>query len=54
MDAPLALSKEPTTLERVEFLLTVVACSLTGKQPQALCPWHRSGINEFMEAVRRG
>ena len=54
MDAPVALAKELTTLERVEFLLTVVACSLTGKQPHVLCPWQKSGIEDFMKAVRRG
>ncbi len=54
MEAPVALSKELTTLERVEFLLTVVACSLTGKPPHVLCPWQKSGIDNFMQAVRRG
>lgn len=54
MDAPVALAKELTTLERVEFLLTVVACSLTGKPPHVLCPWQKSGIDNFMQAVRRG
>lgn len=54
MDAPIGLSKELTTLERVEFLLTVVACSLTGKQPHVLCPWQKMGIDDFMKAVRRG
>jgi len=54
MDAPVALAKELTTLERVEFLLTVVACSLTGKPPHVLCPWQKSGIEDFMKAVHRG
>lgn len=54
MDAPVALSKELTTMERMEFLLTVVACSLTGKAPHSLLPWRQSGIEEFRKAVRRG
>lgn len=54
MDAPIGLSKELTTMERIEFLLTVVACSLTGKQPQTLLPWRTAGIEEFRKAVRRG
>jgi hypothetical protein len=54
MDAPIGLSKELTTMERIEFLLTVVACSLTGKAPHSLLPWRQSGIEEFRKAVRRG
>lgn len=54
MDAPMGLAKELTTMERVEFLLTVVACTLTGKPPQTICPWNKSGIDQFVQAVRRG
>lgn len=54
MDADLALAHELTTMERVEYLLTVVACSLTGQQPHVLCPWRRAGIERFMKAVSNG
>jgi hypothetical protein len=54
MDSPVGLAKELTTMERVEHLLTVVACSLTGKPPHVLCPWQRAGIEDFVKAVRRG
>jgi hypothetical protein len=54
MDADLALSKELTTLERVEYLLTVVACAVTGQPAHQVCPWRRAGIENFMKAVARG
>ena len=54
MDADVDLSSELTTMERIEHLLTVVACALTGKQPQHFCPWTRSGIDQFVKEVTRG
>lgn len=54
MDAPVSLARELTTQERMEYLLTVIACGLTGQQPAQLCPWHRSGLESFLGAVRRG
>jgi len=51
MDAEAGLSRELTTLERIEHLLTVVACNLTGTQPHVLLPWKRAGVSQFMEAV---
>lgn len=54
MDAELALASELTTMERVEYLLTVVACSITGQPAYTICPWRKSGIDGFMKAVARG
>jgi hypothetical protein len=41
-------------MERIEHLLTIVACSLTGQPAHVLCPWRRKGVEEFLEAVTRG
>jgi hypothetical protein len=54
MDAPLAIAQELTAVERVEHLLTVVACSLTGQPAHVVCPWRRAGIDSFFKAVGRG
>jgi hypothetical protein len=54
MDAELHLAQEETTMERVEYLLTVVACSLTGQPAHVLCPWRRRGVEGFLQAVSRG
>ncbi len=54
MDAPLAIAQELTAVERVEHLLTVVACSLTGQPAHVVCPWRRAGIDSFLKAVSRG
>jgi hypothetical protein len=54
IDADAALALEHTTLERIEFLLATLACSMTGQSPQALLPWRRAGIQAFMQEVARG
>jgi hypothetical protein len=54
MDADLHLAQEETTMERVEYLLTVVACSVTGQPAHVICPWRRRGVEEFLQAVNRG
>jgi hypothetical protein len=54
MDAPLHMASELTTLERIEHLLTVVACATTGQPPHLVCPWRRAGIDSFLKAVSRG
>lgn len=54
MEAEIGLAQEVTTIERVEYLLTVVACSLTGQPAHVVCPWRRAGIESFMKAVVRG
>lgn len=54
MDAELHLAQEETTMERVEYLLTVVACSLTGQPAHVLCPWRRRGVEGFLQAVTGG
>ena len=54
MDAEIALSSELTTMERVEYLLTVVACAITGQPAHAVCPWRKAGIEGFLKAVSRG
>lgn len=51
MDAEAGLAREATTLERIEHLLTVVACAMTGQQPHVLLPWRRAGIDSFMGAL---
>lgn len=43
---------ELTTLERCEWLLSCIACSMTGKPPADLLPWQRRGIAEWQEAFR--
>lgn len=47
-------STELTTLERMEFLLGVLACAATGKRPHELFPWVRAGIDDMMRSVRHG
>lgn len=55
MMMPGAIAKtELTTLERVEFLLGVIACSSTGRKPHELFPWVRAGLDEFAREVGRG
>ena len=40
MDMPLGLAAvQQTTEERIESLLLVIACSLTGKPPHKVAPW---------------
>jgi hypothetical protein len=46
MTMPVGLaSQEMTTDERQEWLLGVIACTLTGKRPHQLFPWLRGGRN---------
>ena len=53
MTMPISLGQtEMTTDERIEFLLGVIACTLTGKKPMQLFPWVRRGLNDLEEAVR--
>ena len=54
MDADAHLAQELTTAERIEHLLTVVACSLTGQPAHQVCPWRREGIDGFMRRVGNG
>lgn len=54
MDAPLGLASEATTLERIEHLLTVVACGMTGQPAHVVCPWRRAGIAAFLKAAGHG
>lgn len=54
MDSEIGLAQEVTTMERVEYLLTVVACSLTGQPAHVICPWRRAGIERFLKAVQHG
>lgn len=54
MDAPLGLASELTTLERIEHLLTVVACATTGQPAHVVCPWRRAGIAQFLKAAEHG
>lgn len=54
MDAPLGLAAELTTLERIEHLLTVIACATTGQPAHVVCPWRRAGIASFLKAVSGG
>lgn len=54
MDADAAIAKELTTPERIEHLLTVVACALTRQPAHVVCPWRASGIADFMRAVGNG
>lgn len=54
MDAPLGLASELTTLERIEHLLTVVACGMTGQPAHVVCPWRRAGIAQFLKAAAHG
>jgi len=53
MPGAIAVS-ELTTLERVEFLLGVMACAITGRKPHELFPWVKSGIDQFQAEVGRG
>lgn len=52
-DAELA-STEATNMERIEFLLTTIACALTAQPAHVLLPWRRAGIDGFAKAVRGG
>lgn len=55
LDAEVQLaSDELTNMERIEFLLTTIACALTGQPAHVLCPWRRAGIDSFLKAVSRG
>lgn len=45
---------EMTTEERQEFLLGVIACSLTGRKPAQLFPWVKRGLEEFFQEVAGG
>jgi hypothetical protein len=40
-------STEFTTLERCEWLLSCIACTVTRKPAHELLPWVRSGIQEL-------
>jgi hypothetical protein len=44
--------QELTTLERCEWLLTAIACSMTGKPAVELLPWKRRELAQFAEAFR--
>jgi hypothetical protein len=52
-DAHLA-ADELTNMERIEHLLTTVACALTGQPAHVVCPWRSRGIEQFFRAVHRG
>jgi len=39
------LANQLTNGERIEHLLVVIACALTGKRPYQLFPWMRSDVN---------
>lgn len=52
-DAHLA-HDEVTNMERIEYLLTTIACALTNQPAHVLCPWRARGIDGFMKAVHRG
>lgn len=54
MDADVQLAQELTTTERIEHLLTVVACALTGQPAHSVCPWRKSGIDGFLRRVSNG
>lgn len=54
MDADAELASELTTMERIEHLLTVVACSMTGQGAHVVCPWRRSGIEDFVRRATDG
>jgi hypothetical protein len=54
LDAEAAIAKELTTMERIEHLLTVVACALTRQPAHVVCPWRAEGLNQFLKAVGRG
>lgn len=54
IDAEAAVAKELTTMERIEHLLTVVACALTRQPAHAVCPWRAEGLSQFFKAVGRG
>jgi hypothetical protein len=54
MEAPVSLASELTTMERIEHLLTVLACSVTGQPAHRICPWMSAGIENFRRAVKRG
>lgn len=55
MMMPGAIAKtELTTLERVEYLLGILACATTGKRPHELFPWVRNGIEDFAREVGHG
>jgi len=41
-------------MERLEHLLTVVACALTRQPAHVVCPWRQQGLARFAEAVARG
>jgi hypothetical protein len=55
MTMPIALARqEMTTGERCEYLLGIIACSLTGKRPHDLFPWIKAGLSEFAREVGHG
>jgi hypothetical protein len=45
---------EMTTEERCEWLLSAIACAITGKAAHELLPWRRRGLEEFAKEVSRG
>lgn len=54
IDADPELAKELTTLERIEHLLTVMACAATRQPAHVVCPWRRAGIAAFLKAAGNG
>lgn len=48
MEMDIAIATELTTMERIEHLLTVLACGITGQPAHRVCPWIQSGIDQFM------
>ena len=55
MTMPMHLAAdEMTTEERCEWLLSVIACTVTGKPAHELLPWRRRGLDEFAKEVSRG
>mgnify|MGYP003344765052 CR=1 FL=1 len=54
MDAEIHLASDLTNAERIEHLLTVVACALTGQPAHQVCPWRRAGIDDFMRRLGNG
>jgi len=45
-------TNELTTLERCEWLLSAIACAMTGKSAIELLPWKRREFSQFAEAFR--